>query len=80
MGRFLCLIFEDYNNELTHEVTIEDFKALINLDIKDKESIKSDASILSKFRDLDISLAITNNIMNFLKPKTIQRHLKPMNG
>lgn len=50
MGRFLCLIFEDYNLEVIHEVTIEDFKALVNLDIKDKDSIKLDSNILSKFR------------------------------
>lgn len=53
MGRFLCLVFEDYNKTSTaHDVSIEDFKALMKIDVKDKISNAKDSNILSKCRGI----------------------------
>ncbi|XP_037027040.1 TELO2-interacting protein 1 homolog [Bradysia coprophila] len=47
MGRYLCLIFEDYNrNVTTHGVTFEDFKALINRDASEKVIETTDRNVL----------------------------------
>lgn len=54
MGRFLCLIFEEYNkNVTTHDVTLEDFKALlIRRDGSEKASTDTvDRNVLSRFSE-----------------------------
>lgn len=49
MGRYLCLIFEDYHKKLTvPDVSLEDFKALMKRDGNDKSSKTQDSNILSK--------------------------------
>lgn len=56
MGRFLCLIFEDYNKKsATPVVRIEDFKALIRSNANAKSSDTKDSSILSKLRAICLS-------------------------
>lgn len=50
IGRFLCLVFEDYNKtSKTHDVSIEDFKALMKRGPNEKISNVTDSNILSEY-------------------------------
>lgn len=49
VGRFLCLIFEEYHKGKTgHDVTVDDFKALINRESNDSITDAKYSDILSK--------------------------------